>query len=213
MDLNCLDIETYQKLPQIVIGFHGCDKSIADKVLCDPLTHLTPSKNGYDWLGDGIYFWLNDPHRAYEWAKQTQKRDPNKIKQPYVIGAIIDLGMCLNFCERSAIKLLQKSYEDLADALKKLDIDIKTELINKTPDEGGFNLIRPLDAAIINNLHKMSAPQKIEFDTVYGYFQEGKDAYFGAGVREKTHIQVCVRNLNCIKGYFLPRYKQSPTER
>jgi hypothetical protein len=24
------------------------------------------------------------------------------------------------------------------------------------------------------------------------------------GFREKNHIQICVRNLNCIKGYFTP---------
>ena len=45
----------------------------------------------------------------------------------------------------------------------------------------------------------------ISFDTVCGYFQEGNDAYLGSGIREKSHIQVCVRNTDCIKGYFLPR--------
>jgi len=29
----------------------------------------------------------------------------------------------------------------------------------------------------------------------------------GAGFKEKNHIQICVRNRNCIKGYFLPREK------
>ena len=43
------------------------------------------------------------------------------------------------------------------------------------------------------------------FDTVYGYFQEGQDAFEGAGIKEKSHIQICVHNPNCIKGYFLPR--------
>ena len=43
------------------------------------------------------------------------------------------------------------------------------------------------------------------FDTVYGYFQEGKEAFPGAGVREKSHIQICVKNLSCIKGYFIPK--------
>jgi hypothetical protein len=27
----------------------------------------------------------------------------------------------------------------------------------------------------------------------------------GAGILEKSHIQICIRNLNCIKGVFLPR--------
>ena len=33
-------------------------------------------------------------------------------------------------------------------------------------------------------------------------FTEGKDLYAGAGFKEKNHVQICVRNPNCIKGYF-----------
>ena len=37
------------------------------------------------------------------------------------------------------------------------------------------------------------------------YFWEGQKLYPNAGFREKNHIQICVCNPNCIKGYFLPR--------
>jgi hypothetical protein len=37
------------------------------------------------------------------------------------------------------------------------------------------------------------------------YFYEGDELYPNAGFREKDHIQICVRNPNCIKGFFLPR--------
>lgn len=37
------------------------------------------------------------------------------------------------------------------------------------------------------------------------FFSEGERIYPGAGIREKTHVQICVRNPNCIKGYFSPR--------
>lgn len=201
------DPKLYQKLPQIVLGFHGCDQSVAEKVLNSSEEHLIPSENDYDWLGDGIYFWLNDPQRAYEWACQTNKRNPNKVKNPYVIGAVIDLGLCLNFCERESILLLQKSYEMLNESFRTLGLDLHTQKKNKAPDKGGFNLIRPLDCAVIKNLHAMVAEKDISFDTVYGYFQEGEDAFLNAGIKEKSHVQVCVRNTNCIKGYFLPRLK------
>ena len=32
-----------------------------------------------------------------------------------------------------------------------------------------------------------------------------KCLYDGAGFLDKTHIQICIRNPNCIKGYFIPR--------
>ena len=205
MDKSKFDIGLYQKMPQMILGFHGCDKDVAMDILNSPKAHLKPSNNSYDWLGDGIYFWLNDPQRAYEWACKMHERDPEKVKEPFVIGAVIDLGLCLNFCEREAIQLLQKSYEDLKSAFSSLGYNINEKLKNKAPDDGGFNLIRPLDCAVIKHIHEMMLKKDVVFDTVYGYFQEGKDAFPDAGIKEKSHIQISVRNERCIKGYFLPR--------
>ena len=39
-------------------------------------------------------------------------------------------------------------------------------------------------------------------DSVKGIFLEGAPAYPGSGFREKTHIQIAVCNLACIKGVF-----------
>jgi len=43
------------------------------------------------------------------------------------------------------------------------------------------------------------------FDTVRSIFTEGGPAFDGAGIQAKNHIQICIRNLNCIKGFFIPR--------
>lgn len=147
---------------------------------------------------------MNDPQRAYEWAVRAHERKPDKISEPYVLGAIIDLGNCLNFCERNSVQLLQKAYQDLSAVMKVAGFDICT-LKNKTPDEGGFSLLRPLDCAVITHLHTIAETGGVSFDTVYGYFQEGNASFPGSGVREKSHIQICVRNMSCIKGYFLPK--------
>jgi hypothetical protein len=68
-----------------------------------------------------------------------------------------------------------------------------------------------LDCAVIEQIHdsnvllSQSAEHKVEeFDSVRGVFIEGGEVYEGAGFMKKTHIQICVRNLNCIKGYFNP---------
>ena len=42
------------------------------------------------------------------------------------------------------------------------------------------------------------------FDSVRSAFIEGDELYPGSTFREKNHIQICVRNLACIKGYFWP---------
>ena len=50
----------YSILPSFALGFHGCDESVADAVLAGN-QQLFPSRNKYDWLGEGIYFWENSP--------------------------------------------------------------------------------------------------------------------------------------------------------
>lgn len=84
----------YTTLPAFVLGFHGCDQSIADTVISDR-SGLRFSRNDYDWLGHGIYFWENDPQRALEYAQmlcEHPRRGKGSISQPAVIGAVIDLG-------------------------------------------------------------------------------------------------------------------------
>ena len=208
MKIEEINSKIYADTSGLVLGFHGCDRSIGEKIVKSPIEHLKLSKNQYDWLGDGIYFWLNDPVRAFEWAEQHPKKSNGEgITEPFVIGAVINLGQCLNLCERSAITALQKTYKELREGLKIIGIDINEKYRNKAPDDGGFALLRPLDCLVINTLIKNAEKEGSYFDTVYGYFQEGSLAFEGAGIREKSHIQICVRNRECIKGYFLPRYK------
>ena len=75
--------------PEFVYGYHGCDESVAKRILegNDP---LSPSYNAYDWLGSGIYFWEDAPERAMQWAVEMKK------PHPAVVGAVIELGNCLN---------------------------------------------------------------------------------------------------------------------
>ncbi len=78
-------------------------------------------------------------------------------------------------------------------------------------------LLRVLDCTVIEFMHSYIEEQykrdkkekgfselKI-FDSTRGVFTEGAPIYEGAEIFEKTHIQICIRNSNCIKGFFLPR--------
>jgi len=60
-----------------LIGYHGCDRKVA----------LKPSQNDYDWLGPGIYFWVDSPKRGLEWARELAARKVAGITEPYVLGA------------------------------------------------------------------------------------------------------------------------------
>ena len=61
--LDNMDESLYSRRANLVIGFHGCDRSVVENVI---------STNDYDWLGSGIYFWENNEERAWQWAVTTQ---------------------------------------------------------------------------------------------------------------------------------------------
>ena len=72
---------------------------------------------------------------------------------------------------------------------------------------------RLLDRAVIETVHTLreysktpdGAPLTLPlYDTMRSPFQEGNALYDGAGFQAKNHIQIAVRNLACIKGYFKP---------
>ena len=193
----------YSRRSNLVIGFHGCDQSIAQKVVTGEES-LLASTNDYDWLGNGIYFWENNEARALQWAQELSKRKNTSIKNPAVIGAVIDLGYCLDLTDSTYLGELRRAYNALVDLYKELGKPLpqNTDIGKSTTDR----LIRKLDCAVIQTAHKINRDaNKHPYDSVKGVFWEGKPLYPNAGFAEKNHIQICVCNPNCIKGYFLPR--------
>ncbi len=192
----------YDVLPSFVLGFHGCDKQVAEQIFAGKST-LQPSVNDYDWLGHGVYLWENNPGRALDYAKFLKKnpnRSKSRISQPAVVGAVIDPGSCLNLLEANSIRLVKDSYHNLS----KLHKQTGTSLPVNRQIAGSHDFpLRPLDCAVIEWLHTTREKEKLPpFDTVRGVFLEGEAIYPGAGINELDHIQVCVRNSRRIKGYF-----------
>lgn len=190
-------IGMYEKLPNLVLGFHGCDLNTYDNVLVKH-QELKKSANSYDWLGNGIYFWENSFHRAYDWAEKRYGQE-----NAAVIGAVIDLGFCLNLTDYHSSDLLRRGYQLLKTRYETLGYELpKNGRRNKHDDV----LLRDLDCAVIQQLHEYNLGKDGQtYDSVRGVFLEGKEVYPGAEVREKTHIQLCIVNPNCIKGLFSPR--------
>jgi hypothetical protein len=187
--------------PNFILGYHGCDRTIAEKVFAGKAI-LTSSHNDYDWLGDGIYFWEYNAQRAFEYGAEIARHPRHtgqKIKAPTVIGAIINLGSCLNLLDSRFIGMVKQAYEDLARASE-------AEKMILPVNSGGADLLsRKLDCAVLRALHnaREEAGEK-PFDSVRAASPEGEKLYHNAGFDSKTHIQIWVRNPACIKGYFRP---------
>ena len=196
----------YTGLPYFVFGFHGCDQATKEAVLHGKV-ELTPSTNNYDWLGSGIYFWEQNEKRAMDFAMLSHK-NPGKyttkpIEAPAVIGAVIDLGFCMNLMDSAHISQLEVAYSQLEEITKETGAKMPT---NK--GKGEDKPLRILDRAVIEMTHELMKQSGVrQYDSVRGLFLEGPLAYPGAGFRKETHIQICVRNIDCIKAYFDPREK------
>jgi hypothetical protein len=181
-----------------VLGYHGCDKDVGNRLLAG--TPFEASANEHDWLGAGVYFWEANPLRGLEFARELQVRragKANAIREPFVVGAVIDLGFCLDLTSSNGTRAVAAVYADLQRLLEKSNTPIPENT------KGSDLLLRKLDCAVINHLHAVREESGLEeFQTVKGVFIEGDRIYPGAGFRHKTHIQLCVRDQACIKGVF-----------
>ena len=168
------------------------------------------SKERYDWLGNGFYVWENNYERALQWAHDKKKR--GGITDPSVVGVIYQLDYCLDFTDSQFTDILPEYYERMKEDLSNAGQPLPQ---NRDLDHDKYKdlILRELDCAVIEYMH-----QKIEeeikgnptsqlqpFDTARGIFTEGGSAFEGGAIQKKSHIQVCIRNLNCIKGFFIPR--------
>ncbi|GAA0564526.1 hypothetical protein [Chitinophaga japonensis] len=193
----------YTSDPGLILGFHGCEKSVRNAVVSGRKM-LKASENEYDWLGCGFYFWQNNYDRTLEFAKNPPGK--KKYKHPSVLGAILSLGNCLDLMDAKYIKSLKISYETLEQTAaiegKQLPRNKNPKGVNNSKDR----VLRALDCYVIESIHKaMQAQATYPFDSTRGAFVEGVPIYKNAGFNEKTHIQICIRNPNCIKGFFIPR--------
>ena len=198
----------YTNYPNIIFGFHACELTLAEKLVSKGGA-LHQSNNPYDWLGPGMYFWENSPDRAGMYGNELKKL--GKLKNPAVVGAAINLGYCLDLLDSGSLKLLKVSYEELIKTLEAAGETVPKNTHGNIHDANHEDLLfRTLDCAVINFLHSQTKNNKSkQFDSVRGVFWEGAPLYPTAGFKEKNHVQIAIKNPNCVKGYFWPRKEDS----
>lgn len=134
----------YAKLPNLILGFHGCRMDTYDNIL-HKHQKLKKSDNTYDWLGNGIYFWENSYQRAYEWAVSRYRDDG------VVLGAVMDLGYCLNLTDYNSTDILKQGYEMLKMKCEASEIELPQNKYGRSKTD---LLLRDLDCAVIQQIHE-----------------------------------------------------------
>jgi len=176
-----------------VLGYHGCDSDVAERLLDGE--DFRPSTNDYDWLGHGIYFWEANPARGLEFAHEVQAREPDTIRTAAVVGAVIDLGLCLDLTTTAGIQIVRETHTEY--------VRLTTDAGLPLPENNIDGLRRNLDCAVINFVHEVRSKTSLEkIDSVRAIFIEGEPIYADSGFYQKSHVQICVCNPECIKGVF-----------
>jgi hypothetical protein len=181
-----------------VLGYHGCDAAVAERLVKG--APFVPSANDYDWLGHGIYFWEHGLDRAMRFAQTQQAR--GKVQTPAVVCAVLQLGRCFDLLDTAYTTVLRASYTHWKARMLSAGLPLPRNR-GGPPDLK----LRKLDCAVLNWCLEELAAAGDRYDTVRGGFTEGEPVYEGAGVAIETHIQIAVRNPDCIVGVFVPKMK------
>jgi hypothetical protein len=200
--------ETYQR---VVVGYHGCDAAVVERVLAGK-ARLSLSTNDYDWLGEGIYFWEHGPQRAYEWAIEQARLRAAKVRNPSVLAARIDLGVCLDLLDTANTRLLGKWFTKFRWFVRQKGYQMPQNR-DAVGSRRGDKVLRYRDCAVIDyTLSSLAGEQGITYQTVRGVFLEGKPAFPGSKIALKSHIQIAVKDPACIVWIFEPKPSEYRSE-
>jgi len=175
------------RFTRTVYAYHGCTQALAAELISGgrSINAWPLSRNEYDWLGHGIYFWEYGPKRAREWSLAND-RDGG------VVGAHIQLGRCLDLTDTRYTSLLNNAFESFRESLtdENLPLPVNSQKRNN------------LDCAVIN--YAIELYEDYGFQTVGCPFLEGAPAYQGSRIKLHSHIQISVFDPECILGVFQP---------
>ena len=163
---------------RIVVGYHGTRADRAEKIA--GTGEFSPSRNDYDWLGHGVYFWEWAPLRAWQWARNRYGAEAA------VVEAHIQLGFCLDLTDIRYTDSLRAAYDGLREAY------IRTGRVLPA----NRRKARCLDCLVVNYVCGVILG---DCETVRAPFLEGDPIYDGSELLTQSHIQLVVRNSACIE--------------
>jgi hypothetical protein len=174
--------------PIELVGYHGTNIESARQIL---QTGFTPSRNNYDWLGKGVYFWQDAPYRAWHWAGEHCK---NKGGDPAVIRSLVKIG------RDEFMDLLDYSQDpNWANRLSRTHEYLQQQPRSVLPPNKRAIKYHSLDRLVVDTLiEDILKPVNINILAVRACFQEGEEIYPGSAIYNKSHIQVAVRDTSSI---------------
>jgi hypothetical protein len=166
-----------------VIGFHGTSAEAADRlVVGEPFQESDQSD---DWFGRGIYFWEHAFQQAWTWARTYHPT------QPAVVGAVLRLGKCFDLLDPGNVSIFRGFHDKMIADLVAANCEVPRNVRSR----------RNLDCAVFNYLYAEFDAVGQSLDSARAVFLPTASAqrvFQGSWISETTHIQICIRNPECI---------------
>lgn len=191
----------------LVLAYHGCDVTTRDRLVRGQLRALRPSMNRYDWLGHGAYFFHGDYERALLFAQSAQADEDalltaRPIVAPTVVGVVLQIERMLDMTTQAGMQSYLHALTEVR-RLAQLSGGVLPRNEAQTQDEDGR--MRALDCAVINMIHHSRRQRGLpDYQAVQGAFAQGQRLSPGSGFRERSHVQIALRDTSCIRGWFIP---------
>lgn len=182
-------------MPQrhLIRGFHGTTASVARTILSSG--RITISRNDYDWLGRGSYFFQDAPLRAWKWSHHWVA--PRARDLPAVIAADISLEHCFDLLDLANWRYLLRARQ-----LRPAGLTQRPPVV-RDPASQRFHIISPapvagipglnfVDCAVVKLAVRLLRRQGKTIHSVRGAFIEGQQLYDNSYFFDHSHVQIAV---------------------
>lgn len=190
-------------MPQhyVVRGYHGTTLSRAQSIIANQQIQI--SRNDYDWLGHGAYFFQDGPLRAWKWAVEWVVRRHGG--QPAVISADISLEDCFDLLDIANWNYLLAAHQVLSSTAA---APSQTSPVVRNHTGRRFHIASPapvsgrsghnkLDCAVVKMaVNVRRRRQRVQ--SVRGAFVEGQQLYNNSYFFDHSHVQIAVLEPNAI---------------
>jgi hypothetical protein len=164
----------FEDYHRTVIGFHGTDRDTAARLVDGK--PFESSRNDYDWLGSGVYFWEHAPQRAWTWA------DDRHGEHAAVVGAIIRLGRCFDLLDPVNVETVRRWH----NLLETSGFPLRENAHGK----------KYRDCAVFNSLYAAYDEQGEEVESVRAVYVPSSNhgrIFRRSWIHAEAHIQISVR--------------------
>lgn len=205
----------------LVLAYHGCDITLRDD-LVSGRTHIKPSSNAYDWLGSGIYLYEADSARAMEHASTVAQHPErllarNPIATSAVVGVVLDVAVWLDMSTQFALKEFQTAAETCRAGFEAVGkpapanvaaFDGDEDFLRRAFDKAAFDVLHGMRADALQKAMENNDASRVAqlqpYQAVRSPFMQGQRLANNSGFFAKNHTQIALREIACIRGYFIP---------